>query len=160
MSTKLPVTKIEPHPPPKSFHTKRGGLTWILSYQQKLNPLITFLRRMISILTTLSNFSCVISILTTLSEYTCIFESILQLLGKIFQTDTFKIFESIAVIFFGFLNVIVSKNQGIVFIAILQCLLNISIIFMYFISWWIRCASADGGDDYKSKELDILTTVS
>jgi len=56
--------------------------------------------------------------------------------------------------------VIVSKNQGIVFIAILQCLLNISIIFMYFISWWIRCASADGRDDYKSKELDILTTVS
>ena len=55
---------------------------------------------------------------------------------------------------------IVSKNQGIVFIAILQCLLNISIIFMYFISWWIRCASADGRDDYKSKELDILTTVS
>lgn len=96
-----------------------------------MNPLISttvespdnFRGRMISILTTLSNFSCVISILTTLSKYTCIFESILQLLGKIFQTDTFKIFELIAVIFFAFLNVIGSKNRGIVFIAILQCLL-------------------------------------
>ena len=116
---------------------------------------------MISILTTLSTFSCVISILTTLSEYTCIFESILQLLGKIFQTDTFKIFELIAVIFFAFINVYVIRSSvAIITIAIFQSFLNIFIIFMYFLSWWIRCASADGGDDYKSKELDIFTTVS
>jgi hypothetical protein len=116
---------------------------------------------MISILTTLSNFSCVISILTTLSKYTCIFESILQLLGKIFQTDTFKIFELIVFIFFAFLNVYVigSKNNYIVLLAIAQSFLYTLIIFFYFISWWIRCASADGGD-YKSKELDIFTTVS
>lgn len=133
----------------RQLELKRSTFIPPLDHKQ-LHPLIS------------RNFRRMISILTTISNYSCFFEMFFRIVGSYMQTDAYKIFELVTVIGFGILllsDIKNIENESLFWIASLQIVLSGTYIFFYLVSSLSTLIRGTEPDHYNSKELDIYCAV-